>query len=110
MKWFTQISTATIEPPPPLTAAQRLTLVNAEYRAAEKAYNEACKNLQTYLAAHPDRVSLRENRVFVGVNCMHTQPIERKRLETIRREKLATRNDLLAERAVLLTQGVHHET
>jgi len=107
VNWFRR-KPATIEPPP-LTAEQRLTLVNEKYRAAEKAYDEACKDLQKYLTQHPDRVSLRGDRLFVQVNVMHTQPVERKRLETMRREKLARRNELLSERAEVL-QGAHHET
>lgn len=95
--------------PPPLSAEQRLTLVNAEYRAAEARYNQACQELQKYLSQHRDRISMLNDRVFVAVNAMATQPVERKLLEKIRMEKLSRRNELLAQRAEVL-QGVRHET
>jgi hypothetical protein len=103
VNWLRKKTPATMEP-----VIDRKALIEAQYQQAEQEYRAACKNLNAFMVLHPDRVSLRENRVFINVNHMANESPERRRLETIRREKLATRNDLLAQRAVLVTQGVHH--
>lgn len=108
MNWFRR-KPATTEAPPPLTPAERWELVNEEYRAAEKAYNEACQELQKYLSQHPDRISMFNSKVFIAVNAMRDEDPQRRRLEKNRMEKLSRRNSFLARRAELLTQGVHHE-
>ena len=100
--WFRGKSAASIEPP----VIDRKAAVESAFQQAEADYRQACRALADYLVVHPDRISLRGDRLFVQVNAMHTQPVERKRLETMRREKLARRNELLAERAEVL-QGAN---
>ena len=83
----------------------RLLQVEKEYRAAERAYNDACFKLAQYLAQHKDRRGpfLVNDRMYLPVNLMEiNRDPQRAELQAAVRETLQRRNALLEQRKDLL--------
>ncbi len=87
---------------PPLTPAQQLAECEEQYRAAEREFNTAHRELFDYAKTHPDSRSLLLNGdLFCRINAMTADPV-RTKMEAARAKALARRNELLAQRAQLL--------
>ena len=86
----------------PLTPAEQLAELEAEYRQAEAEFNSAHQELFAYAKTNPDSRSVFLNgNLFARIAAMSADPT-RAQLEATRARRLARRNSLLSERAVLL--------
>ena len=73
------------------------------YRAAEQEFDRAHQELFAYAKQNPDgRSVILDGKLFVRLNALNCEPV-RARLEAARARALARRNDLLAERARLMS-------
>src|SRR6266403_3698023 len=101
--WPFSKSKAIEEPPPAETPEQQLAAVSREYREAEADFTKACFELAQHVTLHQARRSFMINdKMFVPVNAFAADPA-RIRLEGLRDEARRKRNELLAQRADLMT-------
>jgi hypothetical protein len=101
MGFFTK-PVAEVETIPRTTPEQRLAEVEREYRSAERALTDACREVAAHNARCKDlRVARLGGDVCVLVNAMTRDP-ELQRLEAARASAQRRRDDLLGQRASLL--------